>query len=298
MYIPSGIIPPVPTFINEDYSLDKKGMGAVVDSLISQGVHGLFFLGTGGEFAHLSMKERKEIAEFAVSFTGGRVPVLIGTGTTSTRATLELNAHAAEIGADAAVVINPYYFNFSDEHLFGHFDTVISQSKIPVVLYNFPGLTGQSIPVSMIGDLARKHEHLVGIKNTVDNVSNTKAILNETREVEERFSVLAGFDDYILSGLFLGCKGAITGTGNIMPERSVALYNHFANEEFKQAMEEQQVISRLCNIYSLDTPFVGVIKAAVKSQGLPVTGLTFPPLNPLSSESVDKMEVILKACKE
>ncbi|MBB5173843.1 dihydrodipicolinate synthase family protein [Texcoconibacillus texcoconensis] len=294
MYLPAGIIPPVPTFVTEDFAIDYRSMENAIDYHIEKGVDGLFFLGTGGEFVHLSTEERKEIATYAVQYTNGRVPVLIGTGTPSTRETKQLNKHAHEVGADAVVVINPYYFKLDETHLYQHFDDIFKESKLPVLLYNFPALTGQDIPAHMIKQLVENHENFVGIKNTVDSLTHTKDIISATKQYEDRFSVLAGFDDYVLGGLSLGCKGAINGTGNIAPDLSTQLYQAYQTGDYQVAEEHQQKISELCKIYHLDQPFIGVIKEAMYQAGIEVQSQTLPPVQPVGDEQKEEISRILR----
>ncbi|MGZ4161203.1 MAG: dihydrodipicolinate synthase family protein, partial [Neobacillus sp.] len=133
-----GIIPPVSTILHKDGRIDEKGMGNLIDFLINSKVDGLFFLGTGGEFSQMSVELRKEVAEFAAQYVDGRVPVLIGTGSTSTKETISLSLHAKEIGADGIVVINPYFWPLSEDHLFQHYGDITKSVDLPILLYNFP----------------------------------------------------------------------------------------------------------------------------------------------------------------
>lgn len=139
----TGIIPPVSTIFTADGQLDKPGTAALIDDLIKAGVDGLFFLGSGGEFSQLGAEERKAIARFAIDHVDRRVPVLIGTGGTNARETIELSQHAQQAGADGIVVINPYYWKVSEANLIRYFEQVADSVTLPVMLYNFPALTGQ-----------------------------------------------------------------------------------------------------------------------------------------------------------
>ena len=294
MYLPSGIIPPVPTFITDDLELDHNGMEQAIDHLIAEGVSGLFFLGTGGEFPHMTLQERQGVAEHAVRYVQGRVPVLIGTGTTSTRQTIQLNDHAKAIGADAVVVINPYYYQLGESHLFAHYDEILHATDMPVLLYNFPDITGQDLPPEMIARLLEKHGHLVGMKNTVDSLAHTKAVLDAAASYKSRFHVLAGLDDYVFGSLSLGCTGAITGTANFAPRASVQLYEAFQEEDYTTAQAKQNILSGVSKIYRLDKPFIGMIKEAVRQTGLPVTSQTFPPVKPASDAQKEDISRILE----
>ncbi len=132
-----GIIPPVSIIFDENGNLDKDGMKSVIDFLFDRNVDGLFFLGSGGEFTQLSTAERKEIAEFVIQYVDKRLPVLIGTGSTNTREVIELSNHAFAHGADGVVVINPYYWQLSEENLYLHFDEIARAVKGAIVLYKY-----------------------------------------------------------------------------------------------------------------------------------------------------------------
>src|SRR5690625_3388853 len=137
-----GIIPPISTIFDQSGNFCENGMALMIDTLIDAKVDGLFVLGTGGEFSQLNTAERKRVAEFCVKYVNRRVPVLIGTGSTSTREVIELNQHSKEIRADAVVIINPYYWKLSRENLLEHYNLIAKATDMPIVLYNFPHLTG------------------------------------------------------------------------------------------------------------------------------------------------------------
>lgn len=140
-----GIIPPVSSIVDKEGNLKEEEMMLLIDKLIEEKVNGLFFLGTGGEFSQMFIEERKAIAEFAVKYVDKRVPVLIGIGSTNTREALLLSQHAEQIGADGIVAINPYYWNLTEENLHTYFSDIAKSVKLPVLLYNFPTLTGQDL---------------------------------------------------------------------------------------------------------------------------------------------------------
>ncbi|RYD04775.1 hypothetical protein N752_12685 [Desulforamulus aquiferis] len=171
-----GIIPPMVTIFNNDGSFDWEGNKAVIDYLIKGGVHGIFVLGSSGEFAHMSSDERKEFAEFAVDYIKGRVPVLIGTGHSNTREVIELSRHAQNIGADGVVVVTPYYWGLSGENLFNHYKSVAHGVDLPIMLYHFPNLTGQQMPASLVAKMVKELPNIVAIKDTIDSISHIRIL--------------------------------------------------------------------------------------------------------------------------
>lgn len=265
-----GIIPPMVTIFNEDGSLDWEGNKVVIDYLIKGGVHGIFVLGSAGEFTHLSISERKEYAEFAVNYINGRVPVLVGTGHSNTREVVELSRHAQSIGADGIVVVTPYYWGLSEENLFNHYKTIAGSVDLPIIIYHFPNLTGQQLPAGLVARMVKEMPNIVGIKDTIDSIAHIRDLVLTVKEVNPEFSVLAGFDHHLFNTLAMGGDGAIPGTANFAPEISVGVYENFMAGQYAEALKLNKTLIRLSMIYGLDLPAIGVIKEGLKLQGVPV----------------------------
>ncbi|TCS79389.1 dihydrodipicolinate synthase family protein [Tepidibacillus fermentans] len=289
-----GIIPPVSTIFNENLKLDRQGMGKLIDFLIDSGVHGLFFLGSGGEFSQMSFEERKEVAAFATEYVKDRVPVLIGTGGTNTREIIALNQHAKEIGADGVVIINPYYWPLTEENLLAHYGEIAENTELPILLYNFPNLTGQDLTPEIVLKLVDKYPNIVGIKETVDMAGHIREMILKVKSKHPHFSVLAGFDDHLLNTLSLGGDGSISASGNFAPELTVGIYQAFQNRDYEKAIELHKRLAFLPLMYKLDSPFVNVVKEATKLRGLDISTHVLPPARPLSEEKKQELIAILK----
>ncbi|PLR81659.1 4-hydroxy-tetrahydrodipicolinate synthase [Bacillus canaveralius] len=289
-----GIIPPVSTIINENGSLDEKGMGKLIDFLIESGVNGLFFLGTGGEFSQMSVQERKRVAEFSVDYVNGRVPVLIGTGSTSTNEVIELSQHAEKAGADAVVMINPYYWSLSEDNLFLHYDQIAQSINLPILLYNFPNLTGQDLSPEFVLKLVDKNQNIVGIKETVDQAGHIREMILKVKENHSQFKVFCGFDDHLLNTLALGGDGAISASANFAPQLTIGIYRAFQEGNMQEALELHQRLAHLPLIYKLDSPFVNVVKEAMKLTGLNISTHVLPPARALSIEKKEQLAQLLK----
>ncbi|MDG5473674.1 4-hydroxy-tetrahydrodipicolinate synthase [Jeotgalibacillus sp. ET6] len=292
-----GVIPPVSTIFKENGTFDAEGMGKLIHNLITRGVDGLFFLGTGGEFSQLTVEERKLVAEYAVKEVNGRVPVLIGTGSTSTRDVLELNEHAKRIGADGVVVINPFYMKLSEENLYQHYSRIAKAAELPVLLYNFPALTGQDLSAEFILKLVKEHDSIVGIKETVDNINHIREVIQTVKGYKPDFSVLCGFEDLFLNTLCLGGDGIIAATGNFAPELSIDLYRSFRNEDYTRVLELNEQLTYLPVIYKLDSPFINVIKEAIAECGLEISTAVLPPSGKLSADKKKQLKKILADVK-
>lgn len=289
-----GIIPPVSTIFTQTGELDTVGMEKLIDFIIDGGVHGLFFGGTGGEFSQMNVEQRKELAEFAVKYVDGRLPVLLGTGSTSTEEAIELSKHAEKIGADGIVVINPYFWNLSEEFLFEYFSDIAKSIDLPMILYNFPALTGQDITPELTLRLVDTHVNIVGIKETIDEASHYREMILTVKDKHPNFSVLVGFDDHLLNTLSLGGDGLIPASANFIPQFTVDLYEAFIQGEYKKAIKLHKTVAHIPLFYKITTPFVGVAKQAMNFIGLNVSTHVLPPTKNLNEHQVNEVKKLLE----
>ncbi|NBJ71614.1 MULTISPECIES: dihydrodipicolinate synthase family protein [Clostridia] len=289
-----GIIPPVSIMFDQQGKFDRESMGKVIDFLINSNVDGLFFLGSGGEFTQLTSNERKEIAEFVIQYVDNRLPVLIGTGSTNTREVIELSHHAFHQNADGVVVINPYYWGLSEENLYLHYHEIANAVEGPILLYNFPALTGQSIPPHVVLRLVKKHEHIVGIKETIDSTAHIRDMITTVKAENPDFSVLAGFDDHLFHTLALGGDGAISASVNFAAQISVDLYQAFQTGNYKTAIELHQKLTQIPTLYQLEIPFINVVKEATKMCGLDIPTYVQPPARMVSEKKREQIRNVLR----
>ncbi|WEF27070.1 dihydrodipicolinate synthase family protein [Klebsiella aerogenes] len=290
----SGIIPPVSTLFTPNGQLDAKSTGVLIDDLITAGVDGLFFLGSGGEFSQLSVDERKAVAQFVTSHVNKRVPVLIGTGGTNARETIALSQHAQECGADGIVVINPYYWKVSEENLVNYYQQVADSVTLPIILYNFPALTGQDLTPAIVKRLAASRKNIVGIKDTIDSIAHIRSMVNIVKAEHPYFSVLCGYDDHLFNTLMLGGDGAISASVNFAPQLSVNLHRAFLEGDLGTAAKIHQKLVQVPQIYQLDTPFVNVIKEAMVLCGRDMSTWTMPPAGVLDDAHRQQLKALLK----
>ncbi|EOZ1393423.1 TPA: 2-keto-3-deoxygluconate aldolase [Enterobacter hormaechei] len=293
----TGIIPPVSTIFTADGQLDKQGTAALIDDLIKAGVDGLFFLGSGGEFSQLGAEERKTIAQFAIDHVDRRVPVLIGTGGTNARETIALSQHAQQAGADGIVVINPYYWKVSEANLIRYFEQVADSVTLPVMLYNFPALTGQDLTPPLVKTLADSRSNIVGIKDTIDSVAHLRSMIHTVKAAHPHFTVLCGYDDHLFNTLLLGGDGAISASGNFAPQVSVNLLKAWRDKDVAKAAEYHQTLLQIPQMYQLDTPFVNVIKEAIVLCGRSISTHVLPPASALDEPRKAQLKTLLQQLK-
>lgn len=280
-----GCITPVSSTFTEDGRIDPKGAKNLADYLINHGVNGLFYLGTGGEFSQMNTAERKEMARVGVESAAGRVPVLIGVGSPNTREAVELTKHAESIGADAVVAINPYYWKVSSTNLDAYYAAICQATTLPVLIYNFPDLTGQDLNAEIVKRLVLANENIVGIKETIDNVGHLRSMINVVKAVRPDFSVFAGYDDHLLNTLELGGDGSITASMNFAPDLSVGIFKAFEAGDYQTCVELDRKLVQLPALYGLRVPFMSVIKYCSVLVGVDMTTYSQPPTAPLDEEA-------------
>lgn len=289
-----GVFTPIITAFDRDGRIDYPANRLIINRLIDGGVNGILFMGSIGEFFALSYEEKKEFIRFAVQTVDHRVKVLIGTGGTVPAEVKALTRFAESEGADAAVIISPYYFKLDDESLYRYYSSAAASVRMPVLLYNFPDRTCVSLDPPLIRRLAHDCENIVGIKDTVDTISHTRKIIAGMKQETKAFSVFSGFDEYFLPNLTAGGSGIITGLTNIAPHVFTSLYSAYHEKRLDAVAMCQSKINRLMEIYDVSTPFISAIKAAV---ALLVPGIGSAPRQPFAAcddSQTDRIKVILR----
>ena len=263
MFQAKGLITPVVTALTEKEEFNKAEYQAFIDHLIKAGVHGIFPLGTNGEFYAFSAKEKLEIIEAAVEAVNGRVPVYAGTGCVTTKETIELSQAVKDMGGvDCLSIITPYFVKASQADMIEHYSAIAEAIDMPILLYNIPARTGNAIEWTTVKTLA-KYENIIGIKDSSGNFDNMLKYIENT---DPRLNVLAGSDSLILWALMAGGTGAISGCSNVFPELMVSIYNYWKEGNIEKANESQKKIRAFRNVMQMGNPN-SVVKLAVNMRG-------------------------------
>ncbi|PIC96345.1 dihydrodipicolinate synthase family protein [Sporosarcina sp. P26b] len=258
-----GIIPPVVTLLDESGQIDMEKNKRAIDKLISHGVHGVVLLGSSGEFPHFSLEEKQQYLKQIIPYIDNRIPVLVGTGGTVMEETIELSKFVQELGAEGVLVVNPYYWNLSDEQMYTYFYEVAGSLSIDLYLYNIPQLTGQEIPVEVVKQLAENIQNIRGIKETVASMTRIRTVIDEVANKVNNFHVYSAFDEHLLDAQLYGASGSINGSSVFLPEISLNLYEAIQNEDFTEVKRHHILICKLMEIYSLHPSFYLTMKLAV-----------------------------------
>jgi 4-hydroxy-tetrahydrodipicolinate synthase len=221
--------------------VDFKAYERLIEHQIAAGVHGLVPVGTTGETSTLSMDEHRDIVELCVEKAAGRVKVIAGAGSNNTAEALDLARHAKTVGADAVLVVAPYYNKPSQEGLYQHFKALNDQVEIPVMLYNVPGRTVVDMSNETITRLS-KLPNIVGIKDATGAVER----MSQLRiDIAPGFSFVSGDDPTFLGYMAHGGHGVISVTSNVAPAAMVALYTAAAQGAYDAARQWQDKLIRL-----------------------------------------------------
>ena len=290
----SGLMPAMVTPFDERGEVDLAATEAVVERLIEARVNGISPLGSTGEASHLTGEERKHFAEEVGRIVGGRVPLLIGVGASGTREAIELSRHAQSVGADAVLVVSPFYWKVGEQALFKHFATVAEAVEIPVLIYNLPMLTGIDLSPSLIARIAAECPNVTGLKDTVTEYFHTVSVLREVKGVRPDFSVLSGWEDLILPSLLAGADGSICAFANVAPELFVGLVQTAKDGDLQRAAELHQRVLTLVTLGAYSDPPISAIKLAMNKLGVPISPAVRGPALPVPEEAQKKVEGVLR----
>lgn len=288
-----GVYTPIITIMKDDGSIDMANMEKHINHLCEAGINGILFFGSIGEFYACSVDEKKALIDMAVKVINHRSQMIVGVGGTNFSEVIELATYAEKAGADAINVVSPYYFGPTEDAAIAYFGKIAEAVSIPIQLYNFPARVGADLTPRVVATLAQKHANIIGIKDTVDNISHTREVIAAVKAVRPDFSVLSGFDEYYLVNCASGGDGVLCGLTNVVPELFVAYRNAYEAKDFVTTEKYAKVISKLMRLYGVTGLFVVAIKAAVKAQGLDISTYTREPGLPITEEEYAKVQAII-----
>jgi len=281
------IVPLVTPF--RDGRLDEAALRGLVEHQVGHGSHGISVLGTTGEPTSLTPDERERVMALAVEAAGGRVPVLVGTGSTNHDETLRYTRLAEQFGADAVLLIVPYYNRPSQHGLYEHFRRAAEATSLPVVLYNIPGRSAVNLEPDTIARLHADCANVVGVKEANVNLDQVSRVL---ARCGRDFLVYSGIEALCFPMLALGGAGHVSATANVAPERVAGLYDLCAAGRWDEARDLHYELLELNEVLFLETN-PGPVKAALGMMGLidPEVRL---PLAPVSTATAERVRAALE----
>src|SRR3989344_7973176 len=283
-----GAITAMVTPFAESGELDVEGLKSNVKFQVDNGISGLVPLGTTGESPTISDEERETVIKVVVAAAAGRVPVIVGTGTNSTAHSVELSRQAEELGADAVLVVSPYYNKPTQEGLYRHFKAITESISIPVVVYNIQGRTGVNIETATLARMAQV-PNIIAVKEASGNVAQMMDVLDQ---LPKTFSVVSGDDNLTLPLMSLGGRGVISVVSNLVPGKVSAMCAAALKGDFAAARRLHFELLPLFKAAFIETNPIP-IKAAMGMAGLPA-GPGRMPLCEMQPANLEKLKAALQ----
>jgi 4-hydroxy-tetrahydrodipicolinate synthase/2-dehydro-3-deoxy-phosphogluconate/2-dehydro-3-deoxy-6-phosphogalactonate aldolase len=279
-----GVVPPTITAFDEDETVDYEATVAHARFVVDRGAHGVFPLGTNGEFPLLTPDERDGVVEAVAEEIDDDAPVIAGVGAASTRQTVAHAEHAESVGADGVVVVTPYYYPLDHEAAVRHYRRVAESVELPVYVYHIPSKTGNSLSLETLDALA-EIENLVGLKDSSKDVP----WLGQAIDAHPEMTFLAGSDSLLFPGLEVGCAGMVSAVANAFPELVADLYEAYDGGDEARARELQSEVYDVRSALKRG-PYMAGVKTALDLRDL---GFDPGPLrSPLQKMDDDDREAL------
>ncbi|MFB6121351.1 MAG: dihydrodipicolinate synthase family protein [Halobacteriaceae archaeon] len=279
-----GVVPPTVTVFDEDETLDADRTADHARFVVDRGVHGVFPLGTNGEFALLDGDERKRVVE-AVADEIDEVPVIAGVGAPGTKNTVDHARHAERVGADGVVVVTPFYYPIDHEAAVQHYRRVVEAVDVPVYVYHIPSKTGNTLSLETVSALADLG--VAGVKDSSKDVPFLGQAIDDNPEL----TFLAGSDSLVFPGFEIGCTGIVSAVANAFPELIVDLYEAYDAGDEDRAEDLQSVVYDVRSALKRG-PYMAGPKTALGLRGFDA-GPMRSPLRGMTAEETDALEATL-----
>ncbi len=271
-----------------EQGVDYEQFGRLIDWQIAEGIDAIVVAGTTGEASTLSDDEHKEVIRYCVERVAGRVPVIAGTGSNDTAYAIDLTRYAGEVGADAVLLVTPYYNKATQNGLIKFFTDIADASSVPCILYNVPSRTGCNIAPATVAALA-EHPNIVGIKEASGNISQ---IAQVAHLCGDKFDIYSGNDDQIVPVLSLGGKGVISVLSDVMPAATSKMCHDYLEGNTAAATAAQlRLLPLIDALFSEVNPIP--VKAAMAKMGFGENYLRLP-LTPMEAQNEEKLFALMK----
>lgn len=267
----TGMATAIVTPMHTDGSIDYEALSRFVEFQIGSGINGLVVMGTTGENATIEPEDQKKVIAYTVEKVAGRVPVIAGTGTNNTEHVLHNTRNACQVGADAILVVTPYYNKATQNGLITHFTAVADESTLPVILYNVPGRTGCNLLPKTVAKLS-EHPNIAAIKEATGSLAQMIEIMHLCGD---KIDVYSGEDGLTVPMMAMGAKGTISVLSNVAPRQSVAMTDACLRGDYAAAAKMQCDLLPLINaLFSEVNPIPA--KAATAAMGFGADALRMP----------------------
>lgn len=278
------------TPMKENLEVNYDKLEELIEDQIAGQTDALIICGTTGESATMTEQEHIETIRFAVERTKGRIPVIAGTGSNCTATAIQLSREAQEAGADAALIVTPYYNKATQNGLIAHYTKIAGEITMPIILYNVPSRTGCALAPETIATLVRDNDNIAGVKEATGNISNVASIMHLC---DGNIELYSGNDDQVVPLLSLGGLGVISVVSNVAPKYMHDMVYHYLNGNTKEACQMQLDCLPLYNALFCEVNPIPA-KAALNLMGKAVGGLRAP----LTEMEPQNQEILRQALQD
>lgn len=272
---PKGVITPLLTPLSNGNTIDKKGLVKCAQRMIKANVHGLFLLGSTGEFAALTEDQKLEIIEAVIKAVDRNVAVYLGVSDTGTNKVIRNIKLAEKYRIDALVACPPYYFSIGQREILNFYEKISSVTDRPIIIYNIPQVR---IRVETILDLM-DIPNIIGIKDSTSDFVHVDNLICQCKSKNEDFAIFQGTEQLFVPTLMSGGDGAIPGLANVYPELFTEIYSKYISQELDALLNLQRQVALLSQLYHLGCSPIGGIKKALKIMGVISSDYVFHPLS-------------------
>lgn len=279
------------TPFDDNDNIDEEKYRELIDFLIDNNVDGIVAAGTTGESATITHEEQQQIIDVMIDQVNGRVTTIAGAGSNSTSEAQNLLTYAENAGADAALVITPYYNKPQQSGLYNHFKILNDNHEIPIIAYNVPSRTGVDLSIETIVDIA-KLDNIVAIKEANPDLNKLAALFNKLNENNlNDFVVLSGNDSLTLPMIAQGAKGVISVAANVLPDKMSQMVNLALEGKYDESRDVSNYLFDLMDVLFIEAS-PAPTKRALNLMGMDVGGLRMP-INPISKENDEILQKVL-----
>lgn len=286
-------ITPAVTFFGAEGQADEQSNRALYEHLIAGGVDGILVLGSIGEFFAMPLEMRRRVAMTAIDAVRGRTKLIVGTGSMCFEEIAPLSNECLDAGADAVIVISPYYFPLDDAAVDAYYRRLAGQIHGKLYLYNFPARTGYSLSASAVSRLARDCPNIVGIKDTIPGMDHTRELIEQVKPIRPDFEIYSGFDENLSANILAGGSGCIAGLSNVYPALCARAAHAWRDGNLEEGVKGQRLIQQLFALYAIGSNFIPIIKEGVRLRGVAGSSACTYPLPEVTPAQREQLRALM-----
>jgi 4-hydroxy-tetrahydrodipicolinate synthase len=287
-------VAPTLTALHNATEIDIESCLKLYDYLVENGLDGLAVFGTSGEFPHLPLAEKKKLIKAAAPHIKNKAEYIVGTGSMDIKETIELSNFSIENGADAVIIVGPYYYGLSDDSIFDYYSKAASEIQGNIYIYNFPDRTSYSIKPQTVLALADKHVNIIGIKDTVPDMGHTVDIIKTVKPTHPAFSIFCAYDNNFAYTVLSGGNGCVGLLPNIAPKLFANWVKAAREKDFEMLAFLQKKVDRLMDILWFHSPFLATTKAVLVDKGIFAKDVMTFPFRPFPDAKRQELREFMK----